>query len=71
MKLESEYLLHAAAMLTHSASDGVSAASVVNKYGGTPESIEGANKGIQEANDKISHVEALLGMIADLEGVAL
>ena len=71
MKLESEYLLHAAAMLTHSASDGVSAANSVNKYGGTPEAIEGASKGLYEADDKLGHVEALLNIIAALEGVVL
>ena len=54
MKLESEYLLHAAAMLTHSASDGVSAANSVNKYGGTPEAIEGASKGLHAASGAVS-----------------
>ena len=71
MKLESEYLLRTAVMLTHSASDGVRSANSVNKYGGTPEAIDNARKELQEANDKISHVEALLGMIASLEGVGL
>lgn len=71
MKLESEYLLHAAVMLTHSSSDSVSSANSVNKYGGTPEAIDSARKELQDANDKISHVEALLEMIAGLEGVGL
>lgn len=71
MKLESEYLLRAAAMLTHSVSDGVSAANSANKYGGTPEAIEGARKDLQEADNKIGHVEALLTIIAALEGVVL
>nr|DAH95241.1 MAG TPA: hypothetical protein [Caudoviricetes sp.] len=71
MKLESEFLLHTAVMLTHSVSDGVSAANSVTKYGGTPDAIEGAHKDLQEADNKISHVETLLGIIADLEGVSL
>ena len=71
MKLESEYLLHTAVMLTHSASDGVSSANSVNKYCGAPEAIDNARKELQEANDKISHAEVLLGMIASLEGVGL
>ncbi len=71
MKIESEYLLHAAVILTHSASDGTSAANSVNKYGGPPEAIDAAHKSIQEADNKISQVKALLGMIAELEGVVL
>lgn len=71
MKLESEYVLRSAAILAHSALDDASAVNSALQYGGTPDQIAAVKKTAQAANDAIDHVQNLLYILADLEGISL
>ena len=68
MKLESEYVLRSAAILAHSALDDASAVNSALQYGGAMPAVK---KTAQAANDAIDHVQNLLYILADLEGISL
>ena len=70
MKLESEYVLRSAAILAHSALDDASAVNSALQYGG-PDQMAAVKKTAQAADDAIDHVQNLLYILANLEGISL
>ena len=71
MKLESEYVLRSAAILAHSALDNASAVNSALQYGATPDQMAAVKKTAQAVDDAIDHVQNLLYILANLEGISL